>query len=67
MKSKEVLKLLKISRVIITAYVKTGKIKATKLSNGYYNYDDQSVYKLLKQDSRQNILYARVSTYKQKK
>ena len=37
MKSKEVLKLLGISRVTLWSYVKNGTIKATKLPNGYYD------------------------------
>ena len=47
-------------------YVKEGKIVAIKLDNGYYDYDEKSVYKLLKRDNRKEIIYARVSTYKQK-
>lgn len=66
MKSKDVLKLLNISRVTLCSYVKFNKIKVTKLDNGYYDYDDDSVYKLMKKDIRATILYARVSTYKQK-
>lgn len=66
MKSKEVLQLLGISRVTLYKYVKTGIIKVTELDNGYYDYDQDSVFKLLKKDNRKNILYARVSTYKQK-
>ena len=66
MKSKEVLKLLDISRVTLNTYVKTKKIKVTLLDNGYYDYDEDSVYKLMKKDNRDTVLYARVSTYKQK-
>jgi len=66
MKSAEVLKLLKISRQTLTAYVKTGKILVTKMPNGYYNYNDESVYKFLNNEHRINIIYGRVSTYKQK-
>ena len=66
MKSKDVLKLLNISRVTLCSYVKFNKIKVTKLDNGYYDYDDDSVYKLMKKDIKATILYARVSTYKQK-
>ena len=66
MKSKEVLKLLDISRVTLNTYVKTKKIKVTLLDNGYYDYDEDSVYKLMKKDNRETVLYARVSTYKQK-
>lgn len=66
MKSKEVLKLLNISRVTLNTYVKTKKIKVTLLDNGYYDYDEESIYKLMKKDKRETVLYARVSTYKQK-
>lgn len=66
MKSKEVLQLLGVSRVTLYKYVKNGTIKVTELDNGYYDYDQKSVFKLLKKDNRKNILYARVSTYKQK-
>lgn len=66
MKSKDVLKLLKVTRATLTAYVKSEKIKVTKLSNGYYDYDDKSVFAFLKKDVRTNVIYARVSTNKQK-
>ena len=35
MKSKEVLRILGVSRVTLNTYVKNGKIKVTKLDNGY--------------------------------
>lgn len=60
------LQLLGVSRVTLYKYVKNGIIKVTELDNGYYDYDQKSVFKLLKKDNRKNILYARVSTYKQK-
>jgi predicted site-specific integrase-resolvase len=66
MKAREVLKILGISRVTLNKYVNNGSIKVTKLDNGYYDYDDESVYKFMKKDLRYNVLYARVSTYKQK-
>jgi len=66
MKSKEVLNLLKLTRTTLTSYVKTGKIKTVKMENGYYEYDDNSVYKFLGYNDRFDIAYARVSTYKQK-
>ena len=70
MKSAEVLKLLKITRPTLTNYVKLGKIKVTKLGNGYYDYNDESIYSFLGQPipnfNRINIIYCRVSTYKQK-
>ena len=65
MKSKEVLQLLGISRVTLYKYVKNGTIKVTQLDNGYYDYDQKSVFKLIKKENRKNVLYARVSTYKQ--
>ena len=67
MKSKEVLKLLQISRVTLSSYVRSGLIRVTRLPNGYYNYHDDSVFAFLGIDNRINIIYARVSTYKQKK
>ena len=66
MKSNEVLKFLNITRVTLCKYVKNGSIKVTKLDNGYYDYDDDSVFKFAKKDVRYNYIYARVSTYKQK-
>ena len=46
MKSKDVMKLLDISRSTLYLYVKSGKITGTKLHNGYYNYNEDSVFKL---------------------
>lgn len=68
MKSNEVLKLLKISRVTLCKYVKNGKIRVEKEPNGYYKYNDEDVYKILGKgdDGRLNVIYARVSTTKQK-
>ena len=67
MKSDEVLKLLKVSRVTLWKYVKNGKIRATRQPNGYYNYNDDDVYSLIGLESeRKNVVYARVSTSKQK-
>jgi predicted site-specific integrase-resolvase len=66
MKAKEVLKLLDIHRMTLYNYVKSGIISVIKLDNGTYDYDENSVFKLMKKDSRINVLYARVSTYKQK-
>lgn len=66
MKSKEVLKLLKVSRVTLSSYVKSGLIQVTQLPNGYYDYHDDSVYAFLGKSSRINVIYARVSTYKKK-
>jgi predicted site-specific integrase-resolvase len=70
MKSEEVLKILGITRPTLTSYIKTGKIIGNKLPNGYYDYNEESVYKFLGKPlpsfNRVNIIYARVSTYKQK-
>jgi len=66
MKSKEVLKLLKVTRVTLSSYVRKGMIKATLLGNGLYDYDENSVYTFLGRKSRYNVVYARVSTYKQR-
>jgi predicted site-specific integrase-resolvase len=66
MKAKEVMKLLNICRTTLYNYTKDNVIKTTKLSNGYYDYDEQSVLKFIKKDNRINVIYARVSTYKQK-
>ena len=68
MKSKEVLKLLKISRQTLTKYVKENKIRTIKNVNGFYDYNDEDVYKLLNKNYiRKNIIYSRVSSTCQKK
>lgn len=66
MKARDVMKLLNICRTTLYNYTKDGTIKATLLSNGYYDYDEESVLKFIKKDNRSNVIYARVSTYKQK-
>ncbi len=66
MKARDVMKLLNICRSTLYNYTKDGTIKATLLSNGYYDYDEESVLKFIKKDNRSNVIYARVSTYKQK-
>lgn len=66
MKAKDVLKLLNISRSTLYNYTKNGKINVKLLDNGYYDYDEVSVYQILKKDPKINVIYARVSTYKQK-
>lgn len=68
MKAKEVLNLLRISRNTLTRYVSNGTIRIEVLPNKYYNYNDDDVYKLLNKDiKRKVVIYARVSTSKQKK
>jgi len=67
MKAKEVFKILKISRVTLSKYVKEGKIRVKKLPNKTYNYNDDDVYALAGVDNKRlNVIYTRVSTYKQK-
>ena len=67
MKAKEVLKLLKITRPTLTRYVKTGKIKTVTLPNGFYDYDEETVYGAFNKElTRKSVLYCRVSTPKQK-
>ena len=65
MKSNEVLSMLGISRVTLCRYVKLGKIRVVELPNGYYSYNKEDVYKL--DVKRKKVIYARVSTSKQKK
>ena len=68
MKSNKVLKLLQVTRPTLCRYVKEGTIKVKKLPSGFYDYDEESVYKFLNKDlERKNIIYCRVSTSKQKK
>ena len=66
MKAREVMKLLNICRTTLYHYTKNNIIKHTKLSNGYYDYDEHSVLQFIKKDNRSDVIYARVSTYKQK-
>ena len=68
MKANEVLKILKVTRPTLTKYVKDGRLKVTLLSNGFYDYDEDSVFSLAKISiNRKCVVYARVSTQKQKK
>ncbi len=71
MKAKEVLELLRISRPTLARLVKRGEIKAKKLPNGRLDYDPESVYRYLleklgREPERKTVIYARVSTPKQK-
>ena len=67
MKANEVLNLLRISRKTLHVYASTGKIRFTVMPNGYYDYNDEDVYKLLNRDvKRKTVIYARVSAIKQK-
>ena len=67
MKARELLNLLSISRKALHVYVATGKIRYTVMPNGYYDYNDENVYKLLNRDvKRKTVIYSMVSTNKQK-
>ena len=68
MKANKVLKILQVTRPTLVSYVKSGKIKATRLTNGYWDYNDDSVYELVGlKDQRKVVVYSRVSTNNQKK
>jgi len=68
MKAKDVLKITKIRRETLSRLVSKGIIKATRLENGHFDYDKESVFKYIGKKSKQMIvIYARVSTSKQKK
>lgn len=67
MKAKEVMNLLRISRKTLHVYAHNGKIGYTVLPTRFYDYNDKDVYRLLNRDvKRKTVLYARVSTAKQK-
>lgn len=66
MKANKVIKLLQITRPTLCSYVKKGIVKATELPNGYYEYDDDSIYKLMGIEKRDVVVYGRVSTDAQK-
>ena len=67
MKAKDVLNLLEISRKTLHVYAKDGRIRYTVMPNKMYDYNDEDVYKILNKDiKRKTVIYARVSTHKQK-
>ena len=71
MKAREVMEILRISRSTLRNLRKEGVLKAEKLPNGHYDFDPESVYKYLLEKSgkpaeRKIVIYARVSTPKQK-
>ena len=62
------LQLLGRNRRTLSRYVKEGKIRAIRLPNRTLNYNEDDVYSMTgKSKVRMNVIYARVSTYKQKK
>ena len=67
MKSKDVLRLLSISRPTLAKYLREGRIHAERLPNGLWDYNDEDVYKVFNKGiPRKTFIYARVSTSKQK-
>lgn len=67
MKTKDVLKITGITRTHLSRLVKQGKIGVTKQPNGYYIYNSSDVYNYIgKKRCNLNVIYARVSTSKQK-
>jgi predicted site-specific integrase-resolvase len=68
MRAKEVLKILRIARSTLAKYVKEGKIRVKVLPNGRYDYYDEDVWRLAGscREERLNVIYARVSTAKQR-
>lgn len=52
MQSKQVLSLLRVTRQTLTKFVNEKKIKVDVLENGYYNYNDEDVYKMLSGGTR---------------
>lgn len=67
MKSKDVLKILKVTRPTLCKYVKTGKISVIRLPNGTYDYNEDDVFKCANISTKRTCaIYARVSTQKQK-
>ena len=67
MKCNKVLSLLNITRQTLCRYVKNNTIKVNELPSGQYDYDEESVYKVLNKNlDRKNVIYTRVSTQKQK-
>lgn len=50
MNTKDVLTISKITRSLLSKLVKQGVIKATKLPNRTYEYDDEDVYRYIGRD-----------------
>ena len=55
MKTGDVCRLLQVSKVTLYKYQKEGKISEHKLPNGYWNWDDESVYSYFKKSSSHNL------------
>lgn len=67
MKSKDVLKLLKVTRPTLCKYVKEGKLRAIKINKTKLDYNEDDVFDLAGIKNRSKaVIYARVSTQNQK-
>jgi len=67
MKSGDVLKITGISRRHLSSLVKQGKLRVTVKPSGQYDYNSDDVYQYIgKVRQNLNVVYARVSTPKQK-
>ncbi|MBN1217017.1 MAG: recombinase family protein [Candidatus Lokiarchaeota archaeon] len=68
MKSSEACKLLQITKPTLYKYKNNGLSKAIRLPNGYWDFDQESIYSFFNKDvPRKTYAYARVSTNKRKK
>jgi len=69
MRAKKVRTLLHITAPTLIRYRRKGYLKAEKDAiNGFWNYDEESVYKFInKNDEREVVVYGRVSTNSQLK
>lgn len=66
MKSKDVLKLLKVTRPTLCKYVKEGKLRAIKINKTKLDYNEDDVFELAGVKNRSKaVIYARVSTEEQ--
>lgn len=68
MKANEAMRILNISRQTLCKYVKKEIIKTKLMPNGQYDYDEESIFKIINKDKkRMNVIYGRVSSSNQKK
>ena len=70
MKSKNVLKLLNITRQTLTKYVKDKKIRVNVLPNGFYDYNDDDVYSFIFWETNKtrtiSVMYRKTNQYRRK-
>ena len=48
MKARKVLEKLNVTRKTLNSYVKSGKVRVKELGNGFYDYDEEDVNRLVK-------------------